>query len=76
MHEECAHSDGVRDARNTQYGVLERRGAEPLSLMTMIHREPAKQDNGDRIRHVAPYWAWGLVRADVHPFRGRPARTR
>ena len=51
----------VRDGQCTFYRILKQCRAKLLSLGAAIYCQPAKDKDGQRVRHIAPYLASGLA---------------
>ena len=53
MGEQATYADDVGGLSGAQHGILQQGDAEPFAMPRQIHREPAEDGHGDRIRHVA-----------------------
>jgi len=53
MDEETTNADGVGREDDPSRRVLKKRSAKAMPVARLIHREPRKDNDRDRIRHVA-----------------------
>jgi len=54
MHEESTHPKCLSRAEDPQYGIREQVGGKTLALPLPINSKTPKQDDWNRIGHVAP----------------------
>src|SRR5580658_5468557 len=55
MDENCSDSADLGSPQRLQYGVLQQRSPDSLSLKGHIHRKPPYHHDGNGIGHIAPH---------------------
>lgn len=64
MHDHSTNTNGVRSLYHPQTCITHQRPAQPPTLQGLVHCKTAKNDYGDRIRHVATEAPWRCINDD------------